>query len=121
MDLLAKVTQKNLKTDLPELKAGQTVRVHQNIKETTEKGERERVQIFEGMVIASKNGRGAAGTITVRKASGGIGVERIFPIHAPFIKKIEVVKEAKVRRAKLYFLRREKTKRKMDEKKVESI
>lgn len=121
MDILAEVTKKQLKSDLPVLKPGQTVRVHQKIKETTEKGERERVQIFEGMIIALKNGRGAAGSMTVRKIASGIGVERIFPLHAPFIKKFEVVKEAKVNRAKLYFMRRDKTKRKLDEKKVEAV
>ncbi len=100
------------KVELPELKPGQTIRVHQQIKElemTEEKGksktkERKRVQIFEGIIIA-KGSKGAGATITVRKISNGVGVEKIFPVNLPTIVKIEVVKKAKVKRAKLYFLR----------------
>lgn len=92
--------KKQLK-DLPEIRPGYTVRVHQKIKE----GDKQRTQIFEGLVIARKHGRGINATITVRKVSQGIGVERIFPIHAPFIEKIEVIKKGKVRRAKLYYIR----------------
>lgn len=101
-----------LKTDLPELRPGFTIRVHQRIKE----GDKERLQVFEGVIIAAKHGQGISGTITVRKIAEGVGVERIFPIHTPTITKIEVVKKSKVRRSKLYFLRglsSRKTKSKM--------
>lgn len=101
MDVLQAVEQKQLKDDRPDLKPGQTVRVHQKVKE----GEKERIQIFEGLILARKNGQGVRSTITVRKVSAGIGVERIFPIHSPQLAKIEVVKTAQVRRARLYYLR----------------
>ena len=97
---IAGLEQPNLRTDLPLFKAGDTVKVHVKIKE----GEKERIQIFQGVVIARKHG-GIRETITVRKVSGGIGVERIFPMHGPLIDKIEVVSEGKIRRAKLYYLR----------------
>ena len=97
-----------------------TVRVHQKIKELTIKGEeKERVQYFEGIIIAKKHGKEAGGTIMVRKISDGIGVEKIFPLHLPTITKIEVKKEAKGRRAKLYHLRRG-YKKKLKETKVSS-
>jgi len=86
---------------MPELKSGMKVRVWQKIKEA----DKERLQAFEGVVIAIKHGRGKIGTFTVRKISSGIGVERIFPLHASTIEKIEVLSQAKVRRAKLYYLR----------------
>lgn len=86
---------------LPEIRPGYTIIVYQKIKE----GEKERIQPFKGLVIAKKHGTGINGTITVRKISGGIGVERTFPLHSPRINKIEIVGKAKVRRAKLYFLR----------------
>ncbi len=90
---------------MTELKPGMTVRVHQKIKEVTPKGdEKERVQVFEGMIL-SLRGAGASKTMTVRKISGGIGVEKIYPLNLPSIAKIEPVKAAKVRKAKLYHLR----------------
>jgi len=96
-----------LKEGIPDIRPGDTIRVHQRIKE----GEKERIQIFEGVVLAKKHGKGISGTVTVRKISLGVGVERIFPIHAPFIQKIEVAKRAKVRKAKLYYLRDAKGKK----------
>jgi large subunit ribosomal protein L19 len=93
------VEQPHLKTR-PEMRAGDTVRVHVKVRE----GEKERIQVYEGMVIGQHRG-GARATFTVRKVSFGQGVERIFPLHSPTIDKIEVVRGAKVRRAKLYFLR----------------
>ena len=90
------------RTDLPEVKVGQTVKVHQKIKE----GDKERIQIFEGMVIARKGGTGANATFIVRKIASGVGVERIYPIHSPNIAKLEIVKEGDVSRAKLYYVRK---------------
>jgi len=87
-------------TERPEMRSGDTVRVHVKVRE----GEKERVQVFEGMVIGQHRG-GAKATFTVRKVSFGQGVERIFPLHSPTIDRIEVVRGAKVRRAKLYYLR----------------
>lgn len=89
-----------LKTDLPSFRPGDTVRVHVKIRE----GDKERVQVFEGTVIA-RNNRGISETITVRKISFSVGVERIFPIHAPVVDRIEFIRTGKVRRAKLYYLR----------------
>jgi len=89
-----------MRTDLPEFRPGDSVAVHYKIKE----GERERVQVFEGVVIARKGGSSRE-TFTVRKVSYGIGIERIFPLHTPLIDKIMVTKRGKVRRAKLYYLR----------------
>ncbi len=89
------------RTDLPEFRPGDTIKVHVKIRE----GDKERIQIFEGTVIA-RNRSGVSETITVRKISFGHGVERIFPIHAPVIDKIEFVRTGKVRRAKLYYLRK---------------
>ena len=86
---------------IPEIKPGDTIKIYQKLKE----GEKTRVQPFEGIVIAKKHGAGISGTITVRKVSAGIGIERVFPIHSPTIDKIEVLKHAKVRRAKLYYIR----------------
>ncbi len=97
---LSKVINKYKRTDLPEIRIGDTVRVHVKIKE----GDKERLQAFEGTVIARKNS-GLGETITVRKISFGQGVERIFPIHAPVIDHIDVVRSGRVRRAKLYYLR----------------
>lgn len=107
MSILAEITQKHLKKNVPTFRVGDTLRVHQKIKDIDAKGkERERIQVFEGIVIAMKHGDGINGTFTVRKiAAGGIGVERVFPLHAPQIVKIERLKSAHVRRSKLYFLR----------------
>ncbi len=96
-----------LKSGLPEIRSGDTVLVYQKIKE----GEKERIQIFEGLVIAKSHGKGMNGTITVRKVISDIGVEKIFPLNSPAIEKIEVTKRGKVRRAKLYYLRTAKGKR----------
>jgi len=98
-----------LKKDLPEIRPGYTVVVHQKIKE----GEKERTQKFEGMVISRRGGQGLSATITVRKISEGVGVEKIYPLHSPNISKIEVLKKAKVKRAKLYYLKGYK--KKLDE------
>ncbi|MBI5467444.1 MAG: 50S ribosomal protein L19 [Candidatus Kerfeldbacteria bacterium] len=89
-------------TTLPVLKPGQTIKVHQKIKE----GGKERLQVFEGVVIACKHGNSQTATFTVRKVSDGIAVERIFPLHSPVIAKIDLVRSGHVRRAKLYHLRK---------------
>lgn len=93
-----------LKKDIPEIRAGDMVKVYQRIKEKN----KERVQIFEGQVLFAKHGKGIGATITVRKVLSGVGVEKTFPIHSPLIEKIEVVKKLKARRAKLYYLREAK-------------
>jgi large subunit ribosomal protein L19 len=98
--LLSKFIQKNLRTDIPTFRPGDTIRVHVKIKE----GDKERIQAFEGTVIARHN-TGMGTTITVRKVSFGHGVERIFPLHARVIDHIDVVRTGRVRRAKLYYLR----------------
>ncbi len=100
MDLMQVFNEKNLKAEPPKCDVGDTVRVHIKVKE----GSRERIQVFEGTVIAKKHG-GIAETITVRRISFGIGVEKVFPVHAPAVEKIELVRHGKVRRAKLYYLR----------------
>ena len=99
MNTLETIEQTQLQ-ERPDIRTGLTVRVHVRIRE----GEKERIQVFEGMVIAIQRG-GARGTFTVRKVSFGQGVERIFPLHSPSIEKIELGRAARVRRAKLYFLR----------------
>src|SRR3954462_6393285 len=86
---------------VPDVRPGDVVKIHQKIKE----GDKERIQIFEGVVIARKHGKGISSTITVRKVVEGVGVEKIVPVHSPSISKIEVVKSSKVRRSKLYYLR----------------
>ncbi|PIR95195.1 50S ribosomal protein L19 [Candidatus Falkowbacteria bacterium CG10_big_fil_rev_8_21_14_0_10_37_6] len=99
------------KQAIPELKPGMTVRVYQKIQEKNPKGEiKERVQYFEGMIMAIKHGKETGGSITVRKISDRIGVEKIFPLHLPTITKIEIKKQSRVRRAKLNFLKNPKEK-----------
>ncbi|MBO7699646.1 MAG: 50S ribosomal protein L19 [Eubacteriaceae bacterium] len=100
MDLIKLVEQENLRSDLPKFNVGDTVRVHVKVVE----GKRERIQVFEGIVLKRQNG-GARETFTVRKISYGVGVERTFPLNSPKIEKIEVTRFGKVRRAKLYYLR----------------
>jgi large subunit ribosomal protein L19 len=101
MEKLRAVSREGLKTNLPSFDPGDTVRVMVRVRE----GEKERLQAFEGVVIARRGG-GINETFTVRKVSAGVGVERIFPLHAPSIAEIELVRKGRVRRAKLYFLRR---------------
>ena len=100
MELMKQFSQKYMKEDVPEVNVGDTVRVHIRVKE----GSRERIQVFEGTVIAKKHG-GIEETITVRRISYGVGVEKVFPMHSPSIDTIEIVRSGKVRRAKLYYLR----------------
>ena len=100
MDALKLIAQDSLKKELPSFEIGDTVRIDVRIRE----GERERIQQFEGTVIA-RNGSGVAETFTVRRVSYGVGVERVFPIHSPNVSKVVVVRRGKVRRAKLYYLR----------------
>lgn len=106
MDLLDKIEAEQTKKEAPAIRPGETVRVHVQVVE----GEKERTQVFEGIVIRL-SGKGHRATFTVRKISYGIGVERIFPIHSPRIEKVEVVSRGKVRRAKLYYLRERSGKR----------
>ncbi len=100
MDLIKRLTEPQLKENAVNFGIGDTVRVHAKIKE----GNRERIQVFEGTVIAQKHG-GIQETVTVRRMSYGVGVEKTFPVHSPNIEKFEVVRKGKVRRAKLYYLR----------------
>ena len=100
MNLMQAFVEKHKKAEVPSVSIGDTVKVHLKVKE----GNRERIQIFEGTVIAKKHG-GIEETFTVRRISYGIGVEKVFPVHAPSIEKVEVVRHGKVRRAKLYYLR----------------
>ncbi len=100
MDMLHTVTANQLRTDLPEFRAGDTLTVHVRVIE----GDKERVQVFQGVCIKRKGG-GINETFTVRKISNGVGVERIFPLHSPRLAKIEVTRRGRIRRAKLYYLR----------------
>ena len=100
MDALKMIAQDSVKKEIPQFDIGDTVRIDVNIRE----GERERIQVFEGTVIA-RNGSGISETFTVRRVSYGVGVERVFPIHSPNVKAVSIVRKGRVRRAKLYFLR----------------
>lgn len=100
MDAMKIITEGMIKENRPEFNVGDTVRVSVRIKE----GERERIQAFEGTVIAKKHG-GVAETFTVRRTAYGVGIERVFPVNSPFVKKVEVVRKGRVRRAKLFYLR----------------
>ena len=100
MELLKAFTNEQLKTEVPGLNVGDTVKVHNKIKE----GNRERIQIFEGTIIA-KHGGGISETFTVRRVSFGVGTEKTFPVHSPNVDKVEIVRSGKVRRAKLFYLR----------------
>ena len=100
MDLIKELNKERLETEVTPVKVGDTVRMHVKVKE----GSRERIQVFEGTVIAKKHG-GINETVTVRRISYGVGVEKVFPVHSPSIDKIEVVRSGAVRRAKLYYLR----------------
>ena len=100
MELIKAFTKEQLKTEVPVLNIGDTVKVHNKIKE----GSKERIQIFEGTIIA-KHGGGISETFTVRRVSYGVGVEKTFPVHSPNVDKVEIVRSGKIRRAKLFYLR----------------
>lgn len=100
MDALQLISKDSMKENVPEIFVGDTVKVHVNIKE----GDKSRIQVFEGTVIAKKHG-GISETFTVRRVAHGCGIERVFPIHSPAVNKVEIVRKGKVRRAKLYYLR----------------
>ncbi len=101
MNITEMIEKEQMRGDIPDFRAGDTVKVHARIRE----GEKERIQVFQGVVIRKRKGNTGA-TFTVRKVSYGIGVERIFPLHSPLIDKIEIVTRGKVRRARLYYLRK---------------
>jgi large subunit ribosomal protein L19 len=101
MGILQQIEQEQMRADLPDFEPGDTVRVNVRVRE----GEKERIQAFEGLCIARKGGR-VSETFTVRKVSSGIGVERVFPLHSPTVESITVVRRGRVRRAKLYYLRK---------------
>ncbi len=101
MDALKLISESSMKKDVPVINVGDTVKVHVNIKE----GDKSRIQIFEGTVIAKKHG-GINETFTVRRVAHGCGIERVFPVHSPAVAKVEIVRLGKVRRAKLYYIRK---------------
>ena len=105
MDIIKRIERENMRMDIPSFKPGDTIKVHMRIIE----GEKERIQVFQGAVMRIHKGTTNA-TFTVRKISGGVGVERIFPLHSPYIERVEVVTEGKVRRSRLYYLRKLKGK-----------
>jgi large subunit ribosomal protein L19 len=100
MSILEALENEQMRTDIPDFKPGDTVKVHARIKE----GEKERTQVFQGVVIRKRKG-GTGGTFTVRKISYGVGVERIFPLHSPSLDRVEIVSRGRVRRSRLYYLR----------------
>ncbi|MDH3291164.1 MAG: 50S ribosomal protein L19 [Gemmatimonadota bacterium] len=100
MNAMDAIRREGLREDLPEFRAGDTIRVSVRVRE----GDKERLQVFEGICIGRRGG-GISETFTVRKVSGGVGVERVFPLHSPLVAQIEVVRRGRVRRAKLYYLR----------------
>lgn len=99
--LLAAASASSLKKNVPDLRSGDVIRVHQKVSE----GNKERIQIFEGIVIVVRGGKGTSGTFTVRRVAGGIGIERIFPLHLPSITKIEKIRHLEIRQARPYYLR----------------
>jgi large subunit ribosomal protein L19 len=101
MDVIGNLEREQMRIDIPDFKAGDTIKVHARIKE----GDKERVQVFQGVVIRKRKGTMGA-TFTVRKVSYGVGVERIFPLHSPSIDKVEIVTRGKVRRGRLYYMRK---------------
>jgi large subunit ribosomal protein L19 len=105
MKLITNLEREQMRLDLPDFRAGDTIRVHSRIKE----GDKERIQVFQGVVIRRRRG-GLGATFTVRKVSYGVGVERIFPLHSPNIDKIDVITKGRVRRARLYYMRKLKGK-----------
>ena len=100
MDALKVISESSMKKEVPAFNVGDTIKVHVKIQE----GDKSRIQIFEGTVIAKKHG-GVNETFTVRRVAHGCGIERVFPLHSPFVEKVEVIRRGKVRRAKLYYLR----------------
>jgi len=113
MKQIKELIQPFLRKKVPDVQPGDTVKIYQKFKETPKKGQeaKEKIQVFEGIILAKKHGSEIGATITVRKVIGGVGVERIFPLHLPSIIKMEVLKRSKTRRAKLYYLRTAKGKR----------
>lgn len=105
MNVIEALEREQMRIDIPNFRVGDTLKVHARIKE----GDKERIQVFQGAVIRKRNGASGA-TFTVRKVSYGVGVERIFPLHSPFIDRIEIITRGKVRRARLYYLRKLKGK-----------
>jgi large subunit ribosomal protein L19 len=105
MDVIEAIEREQMRLDIPDFRAGDTVKVHAKIKE----GDKERIQVFQGVVIRKRKGKMGA-TFTVRKVSYGIGVERIFPLHSPNIDKVEIISRGKVRRGRLYYMRKLKGK-----------
>ena len=105
MDVIEAIEREQMRLDIPDFRSGDTVKVHAKIKE----GDKERIQVFQGVVIRKRKGKMGA-TFTVRKVSYGIGVERIFPIHSPNIDRVEVISRGKVRRGRLYYMRQLKGK-----------